>query len=119
MRNSTGARNVVPITISRIAASRPGLSSPEAVPRPRKIRPTSPRGIIPSPTTRLLVFSLLKMAQPAATLPMIATTNRKAATTRAERAPGSEGLITERSIPAPTSTKKTVANKPTMGVTAA
>ena len=35
----TGARNVVPITISKIAASRDGVSRPALVPKPKNIKP--------------------------------------------------------------------------------
>ena len=51
----TGARNVVPITINKIAASREGFNNLALVPSPRKIKPTSPLGIIPKPTNRLVV----------------------------------------------------------------
>ena len=49
----------MPITISRMAASSDLVSRPAWLPSPRKISPTSPRGIIPNPTTSRFVFSLL------------------------------------------------------------
>ena len=109
----------MPITINRMAASSAGLSSLAWVPRPRKIKPTSPRGIIPSPTTSRWVGSLETKHQPATTLPAMATTSRNAATTRPGRLAGSRGLSTERSMPVPISTKKIVANRATTGFTAA
>ena len=113
----TGARNVVPITINKIAASREGVNNLALVPSPRKIKPTSPLGIIPKPTTNLFVGLSLENTHPAAIFPIIATTNKNPATTRADLLVGSSGLITDKSIPAPTNTKKIVANKETKGKT--
>ena len=45
----------MPITINKIAASREGVNNLALVPNPRKIKPTSPLGIIPKPTNRLVV----------------------------------------------------------------
>ena len=104
--SKTGAKNVVPITINKIAASREGVSKPALVPNPRKIKPTSPLGIIPKPTTNLFVGLSIMNDHPAAIFPTIATRKRKPATIKADRLSGSKGLITERSIPAPTKHKE-------------
>ena len=56
----------------------PGLSSLAAVPRPRKIRPHLTTGQHAEPHHQLVVFCGPNTAQPAATLPMMATTNMKA-----------------------------------------
>ena len=53
----------------------------------------------------------------AAILPIIATTKRNPATIKADRLDGSKGLITDKSIPAPTKTKKIVAKSETNGRT--
>ena len=52
---------MVPITINNIAASREGVSNPALVPNPRNINPTSPRGIIPKPTTNLFTIAELRL----------------------------------------------------------
>ncbi|HWS72868.1 MAG TPA: hypothetical protein VN605_12175 [Thermoanaerobaculia bacterium] len=53
-RRSSGVTNVVAITISATALYKPALSSFAVRPTCAKIRPTSPRGIIPTPMTRFL-----------------------------------------------------------------
>ena len=66
-----------------MAASREGVNNLALVPSPRKIKPTSPLGIIPKPTTNLLVGLSLENTHPAAIFPIIATINKNPATTSA------------------------------------
>ena len=68
-----GATNVVAMTMSSTAPNTSSPRTPERRPISAKIEPTSPRGIIPTPTTSRRNGST-GAAQPAAILPTIAST---------------------------------------------
>ena len=89
--NSGGAMSVVTITINVTPANRPSLKTPLERPIWAKIRPTSPRGIIPTPTTVLFPLNQ-NGAYPASNLPMTPTTIRAAPISSAHRPSWSIGI---------------------------
>ena len=74
-RRKGGARKVVKITMIIIDTSK-GLSKTQlAEPIPANTRPTSPRGIMPTPIAQRLIPGCPNAAQPVISLPTIATIN--------------------------------------------
>lgn len=74
-----GARNVVEITITMMAASSGRDKVPLTEPTPVKTSPTSLLGIIPTPMARRLISGCPKIVNPVITLPIIATIIKNAA----------------------------------------
>src|SRR5215213_4500455 len=74
-----GAMKVVAMTISRMAPNTASLRTPARRPMSAKMRPTSPRGIIPTPTTRRRNLAQ-GAAHPAASLPTTASSTKTPAT---------------------------------------
>src|SRR4029434_8259437 len=73
-RKASGVRSVVTITSRMTAENSPSSTTPMLFPIPAKIKPTSPRGIMPNPTAhRFIRFGHPK---PLKTFPMIATDAR-------------------------------------------
>ena len=101
-----GATNVVAMTISSTAPNTSSLSTPARRPMSAKMSPTSPRGTIPTPTTRRRMRTQ-GAAQPAASLPTIA--DARSAPPRRPASPGrpaTSGRAAAGSTEAPTLTKK-------------
>ena len=97
--------NVVTSTIKVAPVNKPSLKTPVESPIWAKIRPTSPRGIMPTPITVLLPLNQ-KGAYPANSLPITPVMHKTHPTSSARRPWGLAGSSACRSTEAPTATKK-------------
>src|SRR6185503_10312804 len=100
-----GATKVVAITMSRMAPNTASFKMPARRPMSAKINPTSPRGIIPTPTTTRRNCAQ-GAAHPAATLPATASRVSTTATPSSPEAPSRLGSSSRTLTEAPTLTKK-------------